>query len=147
MYKLILPVRFMLKRRITILAVASIALCVFITLVVMTVHNGIVSEFKEKNHSFAGDCVIGTDSLVGFAYYEDFLAELKSKPFIFAAAPAIKSFGLLNQPGSDINIGIGVTGIAPGEFSTDYRTSLSFHQTFIQTVRSFSTREFLVIEC
>ncbi len=107
----------MLKRRITILAIASIALCVFITLVVMTVHNGIVNEFKGKNHRFAGDCVVSTDSLVGFTYYEDFLAELRAKPFVFAAAPAIKSFGLLNQPGSDINIGIEITGIEPGEFS------------------------------
>jgi len=95
----------MLKRRITILAITSVALCVFITLVVMTIHGGIVNDFKEKNHNFAGDCVVSTDSLVGFPYYEEFLAELRSQPFVFAAAAAVRSYGLLNQPDSDVNMG------------------------------------------
>ncbi len=120
----------MLKRRITILAIASIALCVFITLVVITVHNGIANEFREKNHSFAGDCVVSTDSLVGFTYYEDFLAELREKPFILAASPVIKSYGLLNQPGWDLNIGVQVMGVLPDEISraTGFGESLYYHK-------------------
>ena len=44
----------------------------FIVVVVMTVMTGLVRDFKEKNHKFTGDCVVGTESLVGFPYYEDF---------------------------------------------------------------------------
>lgn len=120
----------MLKRRITILAITSIALCVFITLVVMTIHGGIVDDFKEKNHNFAGDCVISTDSLVGFPYYDQFLDELRSQPFVFAAAPAIRSYGLLNQPDSDINMGKEIMGIDPVDFSraTGFGDTLYYHK-------------------
>jgi len=72
MYKILLAVRYFLKRRITHFAVLAVALCVFIVVVVMTVMTGLVSDFKQKNHDFVGDCVVGTESLVGFAYYEDF---------------------------------------------------------------------------
>ncbi|MHC4542308.1 MAG: hypothetical protein ACYS74_21395 [Planctomycetota bacterium] len=70
MYKIIIPTRYLIKRRITYFAVMAVALCVFIVLVVMTVMTGLVTDFKQKNHRFAGDCVVGTKSLVGFAYYE-----------------------------------------------------------------------------
>ena len=58
-----------MRRPITYFAVLAVALCVFIVVVVMTVMTGLVSDFKEKNHDFAGDCVVGSESLVGFAYY------------------------------------------------------------------------------
>ena len=120
----------MIKRRVTILAIVSIALCVFITLVVMTIHGGIVNDFKEKNHNFAGDCVISTDSLVGFPYYEEFLVELSGQSFVFAAAPAIRSYGLLNQPDSDVNMGREIMGVDPRDFSraTGFGNTLYYHK-------------------
>ena len=48
MYRIILPIRFYLKRRITYLAVIAVALCVFTVTVVMTVMNGLVYDFAEK---------------------------------------------------------------------------------------------------
>jgi len=73
MYKLVLAFRYMFKRRISYIAFVSLSLCVFIVVVVMTVMAGLVSDFRDKNHSFTGDCIVGTDSLVGFPYYENFL--------------------------------------------------------------------------
>jgi len=69
MYKIILASRYLLKRRITYFAVLAVGLCVFIVVIVMTVMTGLVRDFKQKNHDFVGDCVVGTESLVGFAYY------------------------------------------------------------------------------
>ena len=66
MYKITLAIRYLLKRRITFFAVVAVALCVFIVLVVMTVMAGLVGDIKEKNHLFAGDCIVATESLVGF---------------------------------------------------------------------------------
>ena len=83
MYKIILPFRYFIKRRISFLAVAAVALCVFILFVVMTVLNGLVGNFKNKNHNFVGDCVVGTESLVGFAYYEDFVERLEQQDFVW----------------------------------------------------------------
>ena len=58
MYKWILAWRYFRKRPITLLAVAAVALCVFIVIVVMTVMNGLVQEFREKNHRYFGDCLV-----------------------------------------------------------------------------------------
>jgi len=103
----------MFKRRISYLAFFAVALCVFIVVIVMTVMRGLVTDFKTKNHNFAGDCVVGTDSLVGFAYYEDLLAQINREDFIEAASPVIKSYGLVTRVGSDISRGVEIVGLDP----------------------------------
>jgi len=113
MYKVRLAFRYFLRRPISILAVAAVGLGVFIVLVVMTVMNGLVVEFRHKNHSFAGDCVVGTNSLVGFPYYEEFAAQLGKLEAVEAVSPAVRSFGLLTQRGADWNLGIELIGIDP----------------------------------
>ena len=55
MYKLILPIRYLFKRRISYLAVLAVALSVFIAFVVLTVLHGLVADFKRKTHEFVGD--------------------------------------------------------------------------------------------
>ncbi|TFG50660.1 MAG: hypothetical protein E4H40_00860, partial [Candidatus Brocadiia bacterium] len=92
MYKVILAFRYMFRKPISYLAVGAVALCVFIVVVVMTVMSGLVNDFKQKNHEFAGDCVAGTDSLVGFAYYEDFMKILEQSDFVEAVSPVINSY-------------------------------------------------------
>ncbi len=113
MYKIILPTRYLVKRRITYFAVIAVCLCVFIVLVVMTVMAGLVDEFKQKNHQFAGDCVIGTKSLVGFAYYEDLLEMLERADFIEGVSPAIKGYALLRQRGLEGNERVEIMGVDP----------------------------------
>jgi lipoprotein-releasing system permease protein len=113
MYKLKLITRYLLKRRITHFAILAVALCVFIVVVVMTIMTGLVQDFKQKNHHFVGDCVVGTDSLVGFPYYEEFIEELKGTAFVEAVSPAVKSYGLLNVRGDDVRRGVEIMGIDP----------------------------------
>lgn len=113
MYKWILAWRYFRKRPITLLAVAAVALCVFIVIVVMTVMNGLVQEFREKNHRYVGDCVVSSDSLVGFGYYEPFLEQLAQASFVEAASPVVRQVGLLTQSGQTWNMGIEIVGIDP----------------------------------
>jgi len=91
MYKLVLPVRYLIKRRITFFAVLAVALCVFVVLVVMTVLSDLTGDIKQKYHSFVGDCVVDSKSLVGFAYYEEFMSLLDVADFIEAACPVIRA--------------------------------------------------------
>lgn len=107
--------RYFFKRPISILAVTAVALCVFIVIVVMTVMNGLVREFREKNHAFTGDCVIASDSLVGFGCYEDFLARLADEPVVAAASPVARGMGIAVIPriSEDDNIGVELYGIDP----------------------------------
>jgi ABC-type lipoprotein release transport system permease subunit len=113
MIKWLLAWRYFFKRPISILAVTAVALCVFIVLVVMTVMNGLVRDFKQKNHDYAGDCVIESDSLVGFGYYEEFMELLLNQPYVKAASPVAKGVGLLSPPGRDWNQGVEVHGVDP----------------------------------
>ncbi len=130
MYKIILATRYLLKRRITYFAVLAVALCVFIVVVVMTVMSGLVNEFKEKNHRFAGDCVVGTESLVGFAYYEDFVKLMEQQDFVEAVSPAIKSFALKRRRGSEQDNVAEIMGIDPVRHSqvTGFGDTLYYHK-------------------
>lgn len=96
MYKFILPFRYLIKKRITLLAVLAVALCVFVVIVVMTVLSGLTNGIKDKYHSFIGDCVVGSKSLVGFVYYEEFMDRLESAEFVQAVSPVIISPVLVN---------------------------------------------------
>lgn len=101
MYKLILPVRYLLKRRISLLAVLAVALCVFVVVVVMTVLTGLTGELKRKYHSFIGDCVVGSKSLVGFVYYQQFAEQLLRADFVEALSCVIKAPALLTVTDPD----------------------------------------------
>jgi lipoprotein-releasing system permease protein len=131
MYKVILAIRYLIKRRITYFAVLGVALCVFIVVVVMTVLTGLVSGFKQKNHDFVGDCVVGTESLVGFAYYEDFVNLLEQqKHLVQAVSPVIKSYALVNRVNSEHNKGLEILGIDPVKHShaTGFENTLYYNK-------------------
>lgn len=111
MYKVKLPLKYFYKRKITSLAVISVAICVFIIVVVMTVHSGIVEQFKTKNHNFYSDCIISTNSMVGFGGYQEFLYILDKQDFVKAASPVISSIAMLRRSGYDENIAVDLIGI------------------------------------
>ncbi|MBL7106299.1 MAG: FtsX-like permease family protein [Phycisphaerae bacterium] len=130
MYKLILSLRYMFKRRITYLSILSVSLCVFMAVVVITVMTGLLVDFKEKNHNYAGDCIISTDSLVGFPYYQQFLESISKETFIEAASPVIKSYAILSYQGSYSNTNVEIMGIDPASFSkvTNFADTLYYHK-------------------
>lgn len=130
MYKLILAIRYLYKRRVSYFALIAVALCVFIVVVVMTVMSGLVGEFKKKNHDFTGDCVVGTESLVGFTYYEDFERILESENFVEAVSPVIKSYALVSPEESRQGFGVEIVGIDPVRHSraTDFGRTLHYHK-------------------
>src|SRR3989304_8594093 len=136
MYKIILPIRYLLKRGITYFAVVAVALCVFIVVVVMTVLIGLVTDYKQKNHNFVGDCVIGTESLVGFPYYEDFIEKLHREDFVKGISPVIKSYALVSPVGTERNIAVEVMGIDPVSHSqvTHFAKTLHYHENDVSKV-------------
>ena len=121
--------RYFWHRRISILAVASVALCVFIVVIVMSVMNGLAEGFKEKNHQFVGDCVIAGQSLVGFPYAGDFIEQLEKQPFVAAVSQTVQGIGLMTSPGAAWNVGIEYMGIDPLKQSkvTNFAKTLRYH--------------------
>lgn len=130
MYKLILAFRYLYRRRISFLALAAVALCVFIVVVVMTVMDGLVGDFKRKNHNYTGDCVVGTESLVGFTYYEDFVEIAEKADYVEAVTPVIKSYVLVGAESSSRNIGAELMGVDAAGFSrvTGFGRTLHYHK-------------------
>ncbi len=122
--------RYLYRRRISYLALGAVALCVFIVVVVMTVMRGLVSDFKEKNHSFTGDCVVGTESLVGFPYYKDFIEVLEKADFVEHISPVIKSYALVDAGGSQHGMGVEIIGIDPmlHSVATGFGQTLHYHK-------------------
>jgi lipoprotein-releasing system permease protein len=136
-YKLTLIVRYLLKRRITHFAIAAVALCVFIVVVVMTVMSGLVGEFKQKNHEFVGDCVVGTESLVGFPYYERFMSLLQESGFVLAVSPVVKNYALLTVTNYGIKKGVEILGIDPNLHSQTTSFAQSLHFRAAQSEKAF----------
>lgn len=137
MYKIVLAIRYLVKRRITYFAVLAVALCVFIVVVVMTVMTGLVTDFKDKNHNFVGDCVVGTESLVGFTYYEDFIKVLEKKDFVEAVSPVIKSYALLSPHETEQNIGLEMMGIDPVRHSRATGFGKTLHHRKDELAKAF----------
>jgi len=94
LYKFTLSIRYLIRRPISYFAVAAMALCVFVVFVVITVLTGLSRDFKQKVYLSVGDCVVYTKSLVGFGYYDEFMDILRREPYIEAATPVIKNYGL-----------------------------------------------------
>ena len=131
MYKIILALRYLFKKRISYLALSAVTLCVFIVVVVMTVMTGLVNNFKQENHQFVGDCVLTSPSLVGFPYYQQFLEILDNAPFVHAASPVIKNYALVTPRGSKRSRGVQIMGIDPARHSkvTAFAQSLHYNRS------------------
>ena len=95
MYKFILAIRYLVKRRISYFAILTAALCVFVSFSVITVLSGLTTELKEDAHAGIGDCVVSSRSLVGFAWCQEFVEKLRGCDLIKAAAPAIRAHGVV----------------------------------------------------
>ncbi len=96
----------------------------------MTVMDGLVGDFKRKNHNYTGDCVVGTESLVGFTYYEDFAGITEKADYVEAVTPVIKSYVLVGAESSSRNIGAELTGVDAAGFSrvTGFGRTLHYHK-------------------
>jgi lipoprotein-releasing system permease protein len=100
MYKIILAIRYLLKRRISYFSLFAVALCVFVVLIVITVLSGLTRDFKNKMHQWTGDCVVSSSSLVGFAHYEEFIEQLQREETIDAISPVIRNYTILKVASS-----------------------------------------------
>ena len=130
MFKIKLALKYMIRKPISWLAVLAVAVSVFIAVVVMTVMHGLVVDFTQKNHRLVGDCVVFTDSLVGFPYYEDFIEELRSQNEIASACPAVINMALLSLKGLESSVGVNLMGID----AASYCESTGFCDTLYQKI-------------
>src|SRR5207249_773726 len=65
-------------------------------LVVISVMGGWLTMFKQSFHGLSGDVLVRSDSLAGFAYYEDMMQRIARVPGVEACVPTIQTYGLIN---------------------------------------------------
>jgi lipoprotein-releasing system permease protein len=95
MYKLHLILKYLRKRRIAWVSLVAVMLCTTMVLVVISVMGGWLRMFRQSFHGLSGDISITSRSLTGFARYEDMIKAIEALPEVEAAAPVIRTFGLM----------------------------------------------------
>ena len=112
MYKLFLCLRFLCRQIIAYLAIGVVALCVFMTLTVVSVMNGFLHKVEIAAKGLFGDIVVETGSLTGLADYQAFIERIEANvPEVEAAAPFIFTYGILRVPHTDFRRTIQIAGV------------------------------------
>jgi len=82
---------------IPLLAVAAVALCVALVIVVISVMTGFLDMVRNSGRTLMGDVVVDYP-LHGIPDYERLIALMTAKPEIDAATPVVDTWGLLRMP-------------------------------------------------
>lgn len=116
MYQPLLANRYLGSRIIPLIAVAAVALCVALVIIVVSVMSGFLDMLLSSGRTLMGDVIVrGSDA--GIPYYEEFINDLEGNPDVAAATPVVESFGLLKLPYSDQGDGAQIWGIDPESFN------------------------------
>jgi lipoprotein-releasing system permease protein len=130
MYAPLLANRYLTSRIIPFIAVAAVALCVALVIIVVSVMSGFLDMVRESGKTLIGDVVVSRD-ITGIPYYEELIRDIEALPEAEAASPIIETYGLLQMPygtsdgGSSIET-VQVWGIDPATLDrvTEYRGKL-----------------------
>jgi lipoprotein-releasing system permease protein len=112
MYKLLLTLRYLRRKLTPIFALAAVALCTAMVMIVLSIMGGFLSLVETTGKSMIGDVTISA-GLSGVPYYEELIERLEAKPEIVAATPIIQTLGLLKLQGLDDSKGVQVVGVDP----------------------------------
>ena len=121
MYVALLANRYLTSRIIPWIAVAAVALCVALVVIVVSVMSGFLDMLRTSGKTMMGDVVIRYP-ISGIPYYEDLLDDLEALPEVAAATPTIDTFGLIEMPygtgdGNNLVEQVQVWGIDPQSFN------------------------------
>ena len=100
MYHALLTNRYLTSRVIPLIAVAAVALCVALVIVVVSVMTGFLDMVKSSGKTLMGDVVISYP-VSGIPYYERLMERIRKLPEAAAATPVVDGLGLLKMPYPD----------------------------------------------
>src|SRR5262249_1969333 len=129
MYHALLTNRYLTSRVIPLIAVAAVALCVALVIVVVSVMTGFLDMVKNSGRASLGDVVIACPGN-GIPYYDRLIDRLDKLPEAAAATPVCESWGLLRMPYPDgpqkQTEQVQIWGIEPASFAkvTGYADTL-----------------------
>jgi len=129
MYHARLANRYLTSRIIPLIAVAAVALCVALVIIVVSVMSGFLDMLRNSGRTLMGDVVVSYP-VRGIPHYERLLEFIRTLPEAEAAAPMIDTYGLLRMPypeGDDKEIAtVQVWAVDPEHFArvTDLESAI-----------------------
>jgi len=130
-YQTLLTTRYLTSRVIPLIAVAAVALCVALVIVVVSVMSGFLDMVQSAGRTLMGDVIISY-GISGIPHYEELTNRLEQDPNIFGASGIIDGWGLLRMPYPDSDAKqsetVQVWGIEPESFArvTQFDQSLQW---------------------
>ena len=94
MYQTLLTTRYLTSRVIPLIAVAAVALCVALVIVVVSVMTGFLDMVQSAGRTLMGDVIISY-GISGLPHYEELQVKLEEDPNILGATPIVDGWGLL----------------------------------------------------
>ena len=96
MYKLLLIRKYLARRYIAWVSLTAVMLCTAMVLVVLSVMGGWIDMFEQSFKGLTGDVVVQSQSMLGFAHYDELGRELEALPEVAAAVPMVRTYGLVD---------------------------------------------------
>jgi len=100
MYHALLTNRYLTTRVIPLIAVAAVAMCVALVIIVVSVMTGFLEMVKDSGRTLIGDVIVSYQ-IRGMPYYDRLIDRLEKIPDVAAATPVVESLGLLKMPYPD----------------------------------------------
>ena len=97
MYAPLLANRYLTSRIIPFIAVAAVALCVALVIIVVSVMTGFLDMVRNSGRTLIGDVVVNYP-ISGIPYYEELISDIEALPEAAAASPIVETLGLLRMP-------------------------------------------------
>ena len=120
MYTPLLANRYLTSRIIPLIALAAVALCVALVVIVVSVMSGFLDMLRTSGRTMMGDVVVRYP-ISGIPYYDELIKQIEALPEAEVATPAIDTFGLIEMPygTGDGNLveTVQIWGIQPESFS------------------------------
>jgi lipoprotein-releasing system permease protein len=97
MYHSLLTNRYLTSRVIPLIAVAAVALCVALVIIVVSVMTGFLDMVKSSGRKLMGDVVVSYP-VSGLPYYDRLIEKISALPEAAAATPVVDTWALLRMP-------------------------------------------------
>src|SRR5919112_1346867 len=75
-----LIIKYLRKRRIAWVSLVAVTLCTTMVIVVISVMGGWLRMFEQSFRGLTGDLIVDTNSMEGFAHYQEMIGEIKKLP-------------------------------------------------------------------
>ncbi|MHC4428822.1 MAG: ABC transporter permease, partial [Planctomycetota bacterium] len=112
--------RYLTSRVIPLVAVAAVALCVALVIIVVSVMTGFLDMVRSSGRTLMGDVIVAYP-ISGIPWYERLIDRIEALPEAGAATPVVDAWGLLKMPYPDgpykETRTVQVWGIEPESFS------------------------------